>query len=117
MKNFLIIVFFLISGVIFSQKKETFKLSRTQLSKANLLSELVKYEMNGSSYVSWELVAKSNGKLVSVACKGDTISAMVNNIFKNADIGSKIYFDITTGPNKTKDKKPYVQGFSILVVE
>jgi hypothetical protein len=117
MKNFLIICFFLITGTIFSQKNETLKLNRTQLSKANLLSELVKYEMNGSTYVSWEVGAKAKGKFVSAVCKGDSISPLISNILKNADIGSKIYFDITTSTNKTKDKKPCVQTFGILVVE
>ena len=117
MKNLLIVCFFLISGIAFSQKKETLKLNRSQLSKANLLSELVKYDAKGSNYVSWEVVAKANGKLVSAVCQGDSISALVSNIFKNADIGSKVYFDISTSPDKAKDKKPYLQTFGILVVK
>lgn len=117
MKNFLTICCFLITGTIFSQKNETLKINKSQLNKAVLLREVVKYDLNGSGDVSWEVAAKANGKVVSAVCKGDSISPLVSNIFKNTDIGSKIYFDITTSTNKTKDKKPYVQTFGILVVE
>ena len=117
MKNFLIVCFFLISGVIFFFLNETLKISKSQLNKAILLSEVVKYDLTGSGDVSWEVAAKANGKVVSAVCKGDSIPASVSNIFKNADIGSKIYFDVTTSTNKAKDKKPYVQTFGILIVE
>lgn len=118
MKNYLVISFFLVSGMVFCQKSETLKLSRTQLSKINLLSEIVKYDIKKTSPVSWEVVAKVHGKLVSMAGVGrDSLSKSVKSILIGADMGSKIYFDILIDPNKSKSDKSNIQTFAILVVD
>lgn len=117
MKSCLVIFFILISGTIFCQKKEIVKFNKVQLSKVNLLSELVEYDTKNTNSVSWEVVTKVNGKLVAQENKGDSLSEEVKSILRTVDVGTKMYFDIMIDPRKSKSDKSTIQTFAILVAE
>jgi hypothetical protein len=116
MKSLLLMFFFLVSGMIFSQKKEVVKMTRTQLNKVNLLSELVKIQAKNPKAISYEVLAKVRGKLVSTEARGDSLSSNVKAIFNGADVGSKIYFDTLIDPKKPGDRT-FVTFFEIIVTE
>lgn len=93
MKKLILLSALCISTFMFSQKVENKKLeiSKTKLLKVKVLSDLITNLPKSETIISYEMVYKSEGKVVSAAKKVDDL---IKEITEKVDTKSSIYLDI-----------------------
>ncbi len=120
MKTNLIVLFCLLMAFGFSQKNATkeFKLKKSKLIESKLFSDIVTINPKSFKTMEGELVCKNEGKIISQAFSGDTISESIRKIFAKIDVGSKCYFDIFLDKVKPGEKgKPKSHSYGFLIIE
>lgn len=92
---------------MFSQKVENKKMeiTKTKLLEVKVLSELITDLPKSETIVSYEMVYKSSGKIISVAKKGDE---SIKKIIETIDAKSSIYLDLNLKTQKKRLKAIYI---------
>jgi len=117
MKKILSIALFLFALTGLAQNNATpsaqtkqISMSKLKLAEIKTITEIFTDLPLQYKSISNEVAGKCNGKLLTASWTGQELSAEAKNILKNADLGSKLFFD-----SKITDKTISSLSISILV--
>ena len=96
MRSFAVFLFLLLNFVVNSQNltASPIKISRSQLEKAKLVSELCTTIPKNCKIVSTEIISHVGGNVRVSETKGDQLDSTSLSYFSKIDKKSKIYFDV-----------------------
>lgn len=112
MKKILSIALFLfvLTGMAQNAKPDQLTMKKAKLLEAKTVYDLFPDFPKEFKSISIDMVGKINGKVSNTQSNETELSPSILQIIKNADLGTKLYFDI-----KVTDKTVYVFIRSILV--
>lgn len=120
MKSILSCLLLIASFVMQAQEKtdavkgtSTYTISKTELSKVKLLSDLIPNLRENYSYVKYEITYKIGETVMVSSGTGNELKEKEINSMSKVKINSKMYIDVLTHVNKI----PYSDAYSFYVTE
>jgi hypothetical protein len=105
MKQIVSLILVLFTTALFSQSKKTIiPFKHAQLIEMTLLSQLIIDLPPDKTNLLYEILGNMDGKLCNIQARGPQLSADIKELFKKAELNSKIFIIVLTADGKTKLK-------------